>query len=360
MPSPSRSILRKPASAQESLSHWQSWRPSIAAGTTGTSSTSGRVEIDHSAWMLGDVAWKPGDLGAQLGKSLPARGAQLLRSVRKRSQLAADLARVPAVREARKSLELRLREAQRLADLPDGATGAVGGEAGDEGCVLAAVALRDGDDQFLADIARKIQIDVRYGRELPVEKSSERQIGCDGIDVGEAGEIADDRTDGAAAAPSGRQGVTGRSCSPNILGDLPGELEHLPVEEEEAGETELGDQRKLLPQPGLRLIAASARRVPVPLVERVTAQTAELRIRRLDPLRKVGIPVAELFGQVELEPLGKLPGGTNGLRIVRKPPAHLGGRHEDELLVAAPLGLAAVERGVTPDRNEHVLQASAS
>ena len=45
IPSPSRSILRKPASAQESLSHWQSWRPAIAAGCTGTRSISGRVEI---------------------------------------------------------------------------------------------------------------------------------------------------------------------------------------------------------------------------------------------------------------------------------------------------------------------------
>ncbi len=43
IPRPSRSILRKPASAQESLSHWQIWRPSMAAGTTGTSSTSGRA-----------------------------------------------------------------------------------------------------------------------------------------------------------------------------------------------------------------------------------------------------------------------------------------------------------------------------
>ncbi len=35
----------KPASAQESLSHWQIWRPRIAAGITGTSSTSGREEM---------------------------------------------------------------------------------------------------------------------------------------------------------------------------------------------------------------------------------------------------------------------------------------------------------------------------
>src|SRR5262249_11191850 len=45
IPSPSRSILRKPASAQESLSHWQIWRPVMAAGWTGTMSISGRVEI---------------------------------------------------------------------------------------------------------------------------------------------------------------------------------------------------------------------------------------------------------------------------------------------------------------------------
>ena len=52
IPSPSRSIFRKPASAQESLSHWQSWRPSIAAGRTGQQSTSGRVEtiIPPECW----------------------------------------------------------------------------------------------------------------------------------------------------------------------------------------------------------------------------------------------------------------------------------------------------------------------
>ena len=41
MPRPSRSIFTNPASAQESLSHWQMRLPSMAAGTTGTSSTNG-------------------------------------------------------------------------------------------------------------------------------------------------------------------------------------------------------------------------------------------------------------------------------------------------------------------------------
>src|SRR2546423_1452714 len=43
IPRPSRSIFRKPASPQLSLSHWQIWRPAIAAGCTGTRSISGRV-----------------------------------------------------------------------------------------------------------------------------------------------------------------------------------------------------------------------------------------------------------------------------------------------------------------------------
>src|SRR5258707_13699831 len=45
MPRPSRSILRNPASAQESLSHWQIWRPAIAAGWTGTRSTRPLVDL---------------------------------------------------------------------------------------------------------------------------------------------------------------------------------------------------------------------------------------------------------------------------------------------------------------------------
>ena len=45
MPRARKSILTKPASSQESLSHWQMKRPSIAAGWTGTSSTSGVEEM---------------------------------------------------------------------------------------------------------------------------------------------------------------------------------------------------------------------------------------------------------------------------------------------------------------------------
>ena len=56
IPSPSRSIFRKPASAHESLSHCTIWRPSIAAGCTGQTSISGSVEstIPPGCWE----AWR--------------------------------------------------------------------------------------------------------------------------------------------------------------------------------------------------------------------------------------------------------------------------------------------------------------
>ena len=45
IPRPRRSSLRKPASAQDSLSHCTIWRPSIAAGWIGHRSISGWVEM---------------------------------------------------------------------------------------------------------------------------------------------------------------------------------------------------------------------------------------------------------------------------------------------------------------------------
>ena len=56
IPRPSRSILRKPASAHESLSHCAICLPSIAAGTTGQMSVSGCVErtIPPGCWE----AWR--------------------------------------------------------------------------------------------------------------------------------------------------------------------------------------------------------------------------------------------------------------------------------------------------------------
>src|SRR2546421_263837 len=161
MPSPSRSILRKPASEHESLSHWHICRPAIAAGCTGTSSTSGREEM-----------------------TMPA-----------------------------------------------------------------AVAFSHGDDQLLADVTREIEVDVRDRVELAVEKTAERELCADRIDVREAGQVADQRADRRAPASARRQCVARRIAAAHLERAFACELEHVPVQEEESREPDLVDELQLVLEP---------------------------------------------------------------------------------------------------------------
>ncbi len=128
------------------------------------------------------------------------------------------------------------------------------------------------------------------------------------------------------------------------------------MEEEEAGEPELVDQRELLaePPPSLTEQRPVARWIAVG--ERGLADLSELPDRGLGAVGEVGVAVAELGGEVELEPLGELDGSPHGVAVVGEELVELGGRAQDALAVAAPLALAAVERGALPDRDEHVLE----
>src|SRR5581483_6875421 len=137
----------------------------------------------------------------------------------------------------------------------------VGREAGDERGVLAAVPLGDGDDQLLADVAGEVEVDVGHRLELAVEEPPEGEARLDRVDVGEPGQVADDRADRAAAAAAGRKRKPWRAGAAYLERDLACQLEHLPVEEEEAGEAQLGDQRQLLAQ-ALACASPLAGRIP--------------------------------------------------------------------------------------------------
>ena len=102
--------------------------------------------------MLRDVAREPADLRRQLGEGAPARRGELPLDVRQELELVGDALRVPAVRDAREPLQLCERKPERLADVADRAAGAIRGEARDQRGVVAPVALRDADDQLLADV----------------------------------------------------------------------------------------------------------------------------------------------------------------------------------------------------------------
>ena len=245
--------MRKPASEHESLSHWQSWRPAIAAGCTGTSSTSGRVETIIPPGCCETWRGKPDDLAGEPGEGAPALGLELLLAVGEPRDLLPHALRVPAVGEPREPLELGEREAERLAHVADRAARAVRREARDERGVLAPVALGDADDELLADVAREVEVDVRDGRELAVQEAAERELVRDRIDVREAGEVADDRADRAPPSAARREEAPRRVRPAHLARALAGDLEHLVVEEEEAGEPELVDERELVVQTSLRV-----------------------------------------------------------------------------------------------------------
>ena len=183
--------------------------------------------------------------------------------------------------------------------------------------MLAAVALADLDDQLLAYVAREVEVDVGHRRQLTVEEAAERQLCQHRVDVREAGQVADDRADRAAAPPPGREDVAGDRAAAYLACALARQFEHLPVEQEEPGEAQLVDQRQLLLEaPSCATLVAV--RVAVALGEGAVADAAELRDRRLAAVGEVRVAVAEVLGQVELEPLGQLTGALHRIEVERK------------------------------------------
>ena len=245
IPSPSRSILRKPASAHESLSHWTIWRPSIAAGTIGQQSISGRVAtiIPPECWER----WR-----GRPWASAASRASHAQRPLRPwRSgvgDVPAHLARVPPLAAAGHPLDLPRRQPQRLAQLADRAPGPVGGEGGDQRRALVAVALVHARDQLLADVAREVEVDVGQRGQLLVEKAPDQQLVGDRVDVREPGQEADDRGDARAAAPPGRQQRPGALGAAHLHRHLARQLEHVVVQQEEAGQAQRVDDPHLLLQ----------------------------------------------------------------------------------------------------------------
>ena len=161
IPRPRRSILRKPASEHESLSHWQSWRPAIAAGCTGTSSISGRVETIIPPGCCETWRGRPeispvSQANARHRFDSSLRSPSGSRATSSPTRFAFQPSESP-----REPFELREREAERLPHVADRAARAVRREARDERGVLAPVALGDADDELLADVAREVEVDVR-------------------------------------------------------------------------------------------------------------------------------------------------------------------------------------------------------
>ena len=110
------------------------------------------------------------------------------------------------------------------------------------------VALVHARDQLLPDVAREVEVDVGQRGQLLVEEAPDQQLVGDRVDVREAGQVADDRGDARAAAAARRQQRPRRVRPPDLDRDLARELEHVVVQQEEAGQAQLLDDPQLLLQ----------------------------------------------------------------------------------------------------------------
>ncbi len=127
------------------------------------------------------------------------------------------------------------------------------------------------------------------------------------------------------------------------------------MEQEEPGELQLGDQRELLVEPLPRLAVSR-----VPLGKCLLTDGSELAVGRLEPVGEVRVAVAELLRQVKGETGGELGRAEDGIPVVGEAVEHGVRREQHRLVVAAPLRLAAVERGAAADRDERVLERGAA
>ena len=224
--------------------------------------------------------------------------------------------------------------------------------------MLAAPARVHALDQLGADVAREVEVDVGQRVHLLVEEAPDEEPVVDRVDVREPDQVADDRGDRGAAAAAGRQvGEPARDAGrAHVAGHLLRQLEHLVVDEEEAGEVVQLDQPQLLDELCLGLRTLGWRAVTV--AQPFAADALELAERRgALGQRGRGQPVAEVAREVEVATLCDAHRVRRRLRVVaREALGLLLGAAQPELGVGTALGVRLVEGRAMVDRDQHVLQ----
>src|SRR6266576_3040262 len=81
--------------------------------------------------------------------------------------------------------------------------------------MLGSVALVYAPDQLLADLAREVEVDVRYRCERLIQEAAEEEARGDGIDVRQPHQVADDGRHRGAAPPPGERD------QPQLFGEPP-------------------------------------------------------------------------------------------------------------------------------------------
>ena len=198
MPSASTSTFMMPSASMSSLSHSMKVRSSMAALPMGTvSSSRPRVSTKPpTCWER----WR--------GKPMICMASSTARRDHRVGRVEPGLAHLRLVEALAPAAPDRvgergrdiLGEAERLADLADGAARAVVDDGGGEPGAVAAIALVDVLDHLLAPLVLEIDVDVRRLAPLGGDEALEQQVDLGGVDGGDAEAVADGGIGRRAAA----------------------------------------------------------------------------------------------------------------------------------------------------------------
>ena len=194
---------------------------------------------DEAADMLGEMARKadqlarerqhPGELGVR--RIEPDATRVLLRHRLRR----------PAPQHAGERADGVFRQPERLADLADGAAGAVADHGRREAGAMAAVAVVDVLDHDLAPLVLEIDVDVRRLAAVGGDEALEQEIDARGIDLGDAEAVA-------------HRGIRRRAAALAQDALRAGETDDVVNGEEIGRVIERGDQREFVVEGGAHLV----------------------------------------------------------------------------------------------------------
>src|SRR5438876_4477113 len=215
--------------------------------------------------MLRDMAWQTADLMGELAQLLPERRISAAGKTGKVLQLVRQSVR-PAVRQFCDELDLAQGQVECLADFAHGRPQSIRGEGTHEARMLGAIACVHAADQLLTDLAREIEIDVWHRRERLVQKTAQKELVGDRVDMRQAEEIADDRGDRGAASPAGQQVAAGAArAAPNVRRDVARQVKEVMINKKEAAELVMLDEPQFFVEPAHGLgVMERARRVALP------------------------------------------------------------------------------------------------
>ena len=264
---------------------------------------------------------------------------------------------------AGRALDLARGQAQNLAKLADRAARSKSRKGRHQGRAIAPVALVHARDQPLADVAREVQVDVGQPAQFLVQEAPQRQASCDRVDVRQARQVAHQRGHRRPPPSSGRQQRAHRVRPAHLQGDLARQLEHVVVQQEEAGQPEPVDHRELLLQARARLAVGGAdlRGRAGRIRSRSIAVFQPLHAQLCQALRGAcvlgpRVAIAEIPGQIERQLLGQRERLCDRVGMVGEAAGHRLRRAHHMAVIAAAQRLGGVKGGAVAQRHERILQ----